>query len=574
MKRAAENLFPDGRNSCTDNFPVMSIFPAVPAVLQPNSDPNERTVDGAPVLCSVETAGISPPRRGLKIGPSLALCITVVLVVVLGGLSAVQLRREARQERDARQALLAESLAPLAAEVADASGLDEIRERLAAYQQSFVVRGHPDHQVVLFDENGVVIACSDRGREAMPESALSTSIVVQAPALSAGRGSLTVWQDGSGLITELARRRRLVWFDICVTGFILGLGVQLVVHLLVSRPMRQLLITIEKTENGYIQQTPITRGALEFRRLAWRFHKMSGELTEGARILVAAQRRGMMLATGRRGIPGGTTTATVPVEDPGKQSAGEAILRRYLHDRCIFLESCGSGEPSAQSDAIEVWEYDVVEAERLGEMDLKGRLGNAALRILEPEAYETVSHAVDDLRTSRADWCVEVEQALSIALAANGVQCLSILHRVKHVAGVWRKMQEKHLNLGEVHDALAFRTVVPDRDDCYLALDAIHRLFEPEPFRFKDYIVRPKGNGYQSLHTTVRDKEGFPFEVQIRSMEMHEAAENGIASHWKYLSEKTVGDRDSVSRSRRSWVARVLKSRRVLRIVDFFTKAR
>jgi len=539
----------------------MAILPALPSVMQSTADLEERTVDGAPAWCASDAPGFSSPQRGLKIGVSLALGITVVLIVVLGGLSAIQLRREASQERDARQTLLAESLAPLAAEVADASGLDEIKERLGAYQQAFVVRGHPDHQVALADENGEVIACSDRGRERVPESALSATIMVQTPVLPAGRGTLTVWQDGSGLTTEMARRRGLAWFDICVTVLVLGLGVQLVVHLLVSRPLRQLLISIEKTENGYIQQPPNIRGAWEFRLLAWRFHKMSKELFEGTRLLVAAQRRAMMLAAQRHGIPNGNRTTNGPVSGPGKRTTDEAFLLRYLRDRCVFLETCRSGDPSALRDAVEAWEYDVVQAERLGEMDLKGRLGNAALRILEPEAYESVSRAVDDLRTSRADWCLEVEDALKRELAVSGVQCLAIQHRVKHVAGVWRKMQNKHLDIGEVHDALAFRLVVADLDECYLALNAVHRLFEPEPFRFKDYIVRPKANGYQSLHTTVRDRDGFPFEVQVRSMEMHEAAENGTASHWRYLGGKNGGDPNSVSRTQTPWIARVLKTR-------------
>jgi len=532
-------------------------------------DPKQTTDVAGPKLTTSGGQGPFLARRGLKIGTSLALYITVVLVVVLGGLTAVQLRRAAYHEREARQALLAESLAPLAAEVGRATGLDVIRERLDVYQQAFVVRGHPDHQVVLTDAAGEVIACSDRGREAMPKSALSATLVVQTPALPSGHGSLTVWQDGSGLSMELARRRRLAWFDICATVLVLGLGVQLVVYLLMSRPLTQLLISIEKTENGYVRQPPDPGGAREFRMLAWRFHKMSRELVEGARLLVAAQRRAMMLATGRRGIPRGKTTAVAPVSSPGKRTAGEVIHLRYLHDRCLFLETFRPGDPSAHDDAIEAWEYDVVEAERLGEMDLKGRLGNAALRILEPEAYETVSHAVDDLRKWRTAWCIDVEEALSTALATTGVQCLSIQHRVKHVAGVWRKMQEKHLSLAEVHDALAFRIVVPDRDDCYLALDAVHRLFEPEPFRFKDYISRPKGNGYRSLHTTVRDKEGFPFEVQIRSEEMHEAAENGAASHWKYLARKKGSDRKLGSRPRHPWIETALQSWPVRRVVDF-----
>lgn len=88
-------------------------------------------------------------------------------------------------------------------------------------------------------------------------------------------------------------------------------------------------------------------------------------------------------------------------------------------------------------------------------------------------------------------------------------------------------------------DFLAFRIIVADQDDCYLALNTVHRLFEPEPFRFKDYITAPKANGYRSLHTSVRDRDGLVFEVQIRSVEMHRTAEAGEAAHWRYHAERS-----------------------------------
>ncbi len=516
-----------------------------PAVLLRSGDPENVSDMSQSNSAVAQRPSVEPPGRGPRIGASLALCITVVLVVVLGGLSAVQLHREARQEKTARQALLAESLAPLAVEIFHSAGLDEIRRRLEAYQQAFVVRGHADHQVALLDTNGKVIACSTCYSGAPPKHLLSASIEIEAPVLTAGKGTLRVWQDGSGLAAELARRRRLAWFDIVVTGLILGLGVQIILHILVSRPLKQLLISIEKIENGYLHSPPNTNGAWEFQRLAWRFHEMGAELTQGARLLVAAQRRAMMLTAGGRSPAKENTVVPLPIADPSQPKTDQTILRRYLHDRCTFLESCSPGDSAAEQEAVEAWEYDVVEAERLGDIDLKARLGNAALKILDPEAYQTVSLAVDELHDSRADWCVDVENALSEAFEEQGVHCLSIQHRVKHVAGVWRKMQEKHLAIDEVHDALAFRAVVHDRDDCYLALDAVHRLFEPEPFRFKDYISRPKGNGYRSIHTTVRDTAGFPFEVQIRSVQMHEEAERGEASHWSYLAQKNDNGRKS-----------------------------
>jgi len=103
----------------------------------------------------------------------------------------------------------------------------------------------------------------------------------------------------------------------------------------------------------------------------------------------------------------------------------------------------------------------------------------------------------------------------------------------------WAKLS-KILKPGTQNDLIAFRIVVRSQDDCYRALNTIHRLFEPEPFRFKDYIAKPKSNGYQSLHTSVRTHDEFVFEVQIRTVEMHHAAENGAAAHWRYRSRKSI----------------------------------
>jgi GTP pyrophosphokinase len=198
-----------------------------------------------------------------------------------------------------------------------------------------------------------------------------------------------------------------------------------------------------------------------------------------------------------------------------------------------------AGDPAALEAAHQAWEGDAVEAERLGEVDLRARLENAALTILDPDTFERIGHDLAELVASRAGWLEATADAITAALAADGVDVVAIQHRAKHTAGVWRKMQEKRLNLDEVHDILAFRIIVAGHDDCYLALNTIHRLFEPEPFRFKDYIAEPKTNGYRSLHTSISDRDGLVFEVQIRTAEMHRAAENGDSAHWRYHADRT-----------------------------------
>ena len=136
------------------------------------------------------------------------------------------------------------------------------------------------------------------------------------------------------------------------------------------------------------------------------------------------------------------------------------------------------------------------------------------------------------------------------------VPYIMIQHRVKHTAGVWKKMKSKKLNLDQIHDLYAFRIVVPTESDCYWTLGVIHRTFKPVVGRFKDYIAHPKGNGYQSLHTCVEPKEGPIFEIQIRSIAMHQHSESGTAAHWIYKNEGENGKTKLVSRS---WWSRLFQ---------------
>ena len=125
-------------------------------------------------------------------------------------------------------------------------------------------------------------------------------------------------------------------------------------------------------------------------------------------------------------------------------------------------------------------------------------------------------------------------------LEKRGVPWVSLTQRVKHTAGIWRKMRQKDLELPQVHDLVALRIVVPTESDCYVALGALQELYVPIVGRFKDYIAAPKRNGYRSLHLDLRDDNGEVFEVQIRSVAMHQHAEQGAASHALYKEEAPV----------------------------------
>jgi len=509
-------------------------------LLPPATEPGLPLPDMTPDDPSIDTSRL-PPQGGLPLGTILGVSISLFVTLVLGGLTAAQLHREERRELAIREGLLAESLAPLAAEIEGSSELGEISQKIAYSARAERARGHTDFNLVLSDGDGrvVISAFADAGTRPQPDS-LKARAPVRSALLKAGGGTLTAWQSSSGFAAEMASRRRAAWLDIGATVLVIILVVQLTVYLLVTRPLNHLLTAIEKLELGYPANLRQNNIARELRWLTWRFHRMSAGLTTSARLLVAAHRRAVEISKSRH-IPDIDLRLIDPLDlDRRGQSADHEILRRYLRSRCALLEGCEPGDLQAREIALHVWERDAVEAEKLGEMELRARVENAALSVLDPNMFSLVNGEIARLIETRAAWCAEIEETIKSALTADGVSLVAIQRRTKHAAGVWRKMQEKHLLLEEVHDLFAFRILVPSQDSCYLALDTVHRLFEPEPFRFKDYIAEPKANGYQSLHTSVRDRDGFVFEVQIRTVEMHRAAEEGIAAHWRYRAGKSI----------------------------------
>ena len=507
-----------------------------PTATEPVS-PTPRTAPDAPPIDDDRL----PPRGGLPLGAVLSVTISVLVALLLGGLTTLQLHREERRELAARQGLLAESLAPLAAEIERASGLGEIEQHLSSSARAEIASGRSDFNLMLRDGDGQVVASALAGADTSPPpNSIQAHMTVRSAVMTPGRGTLTAWQGASGFAAEIASRRHAAWLDIGVAVLAIIFVVQLTIYLLVTRPLDHLFTTIDKVEQGYpakLRQGDIAR---ELRWLEWRFHRMSVSLTNSARLLVAAHRRAMEASKSR---PRSDIDPRLldPLDlDRGEQSAGRDIMRRYLRDRCALLERYRPGDPRARAVALQIWERDAVEAEKFGEMDLRARVENAALTILDPDAFERVSRELDTLIAARAEWCAATAEIIESALPVDGVPLVAIQHRAKHAAGAWRKMQERGLGLEDVADLVGFRIIVPSQDDCYLALNTVHRLFEPEPFRFKDYIADPKANGYQSLHTSVRDRDGFVFEVQIRSVDMHHAAEEGTAAHWRYRARKSI----------------------------------
>jgi GTP pyrophosphokinase len=179
-------------------------------------------------------------------------------------------------------------------------------------------------------------------------------------------------------------------------------------------------------------------------------------------------------------------------------------------------------------------------ANRLGIWQLKWEMEDLAFRFLEPDTYKQVARLLDEKRAEREGYVERLRARLESELKAQGVRA-SVHGRPKHIYSIVKKMRGKSLDFEKVFDIRALRVIVPEVKDCYAALSWVHEQFKPIVEEFDDYIARPKPNGYQSLHTIVRDKAGRPIEIQIRTQTMHDHAEHGVAAHWAYKEAGSKG---------------------------------
>ena len=179
-------------------------------------------------------------------------------------------------------------------------------------------------------------------------------------------------------------------------------------------------------------------------------------------------------------------------------------------------------------------------ANRLGIWQLKWELEDLSFRFLEPEAYKTIARMLDEKRVEREQVVHTLREQVGTLLKRHGIGA-EVQGRPKHIYSIWKKMRGKHLDFDHVFDIRALRVVVPTVRDCYAALSVVHEAYRPLPEEFDDYIARPKPNGYQSLHTVVYDDRERAIEIQIRTREMHEHAEHGVAAHWAYKEAGTKG---------------------------------
>ena len=172
-------------------------------------------------------------------------------------------------------------------------------------------------------------------------------------------------------------------------------------------------------------------------------------------------------------------------------------------------------------------------ANRLGIYSLKWELEDLAFRYLNPEEYRELVEGIEKKREERLEFIEKIMDEIKVALKKEKIEA-EITGRAKHLYSIYRKMKRDNITLDQVYDLFALRIIVNSVKDCYAALGVVHELYTPMPGRFKDYIAVPKPNMYQSIHTTLLGPNGTPFEVQVRTWDMHQVAEFGIAAHWAY----------------------------------------
>ncbi|MDX1519724.1 MAG: bifunctional (p)ppGpp synthetase/guanosine-3',5'-bis(diphosphate) 3'-pyrophosphohydrolase, partial [Gammaproteobacteria bacterium] len=197
-------------------------------------------------------------------------------------------------------------------------------------------------------------------------------------------------------------------------------------------------------------------------------------------------------------------------------------------------------------------------AQRLGMNSIRLELEELGFAALYPMRHRILTDQIVKARGHRREIIDKIRNALRRRLRQEKIPA-QIMGREKHLYGIYRKMYEQHLSFNEVYDVYAFRLLVDSVDTCYRALGVIHNLYRPVPGKFKDYIAIPKANGYQSLHTVLFGPYGVNIEVQIRTHEMNEVAESGIAAHWLYKSGGSVSERRGAHKRAREWLQNIME---------------
>ena len=210
-------------------------------------------------------------------------------------------------------------------------------------------------------------------------------------------------------------------------------------------------------------------------------------------------------------------------------------------------------------------------AHRLGIRAIKEELEDRAFHYLDPYAYSEIEHIMEIKKEEREQFIDSIKEKIRKRLSQDHFQKEpEISGRVKSIYGIYKKVYMHHKSMDEIYDKYAVRVIVSTVPECYLVMGIVHDLFRPIPSRFKDYISTPKANMYQSLHTTVLGQEGIPFEIQIRTWEMHKNAEYGIAAHWKY--KEGIQGKDRME-ERLAWVRKIIEAQQTADDVEEIVRA-
>ena len=278
-------------------------------------------------------------------------------------------------------------------------------------------------------------------------------------------------------------------------------------------------------------------------------------------------------------VDGLTKIVMLQIED--KEEGHIETLRKMLlamsrDVRVIFIKLCdrlhnmrtldAKSEAKQRTTALETMHVYAPLAHRLGMQRMKQELENISLRYLDPYGYFEVKEDIESKYGRHTDFVEHIRHEISERLRENHID-FTLEGRIKSVYSIYKKMYTQNKSFDEIYDFYALRIIVNNELECYTALGLIHEMYKSMPGRFKDYISTPKPNLYRSLHTTVIGRYGIPFEVQIRTREMHQVAEYGIAAHWKYKSgAQSKEDMDK----KLEWVARLVESEGEARDPDEF----
>lgn len=242
------------------------------------------------------------------------------------------------------------------------------------------------------------------------------------------------------------------------------------------------------------------------------------------------------------------------------------VILVKLADRLHNMRTLGALKPEKRRRiAHETLEVYAPIALRLGVNSIRLELEELGFAILYPLRYRILNEQINKARGHRKEIISKIRTALKRRMRQEKIPG-QIVGREKHLYGIYQKMREQHLSFSDVYDVYAFRIMVDDVDTCYRTVGTVHNLYKPVPGKFKDYIAIPKSNGYQSLHTVLFGPYGVPIEIQIRSREMNDVAEVGIAAHWLYKAEgkskhanRDSGDRSSAHRRARKWLRNIVE---------------